>query len=154
MKTLKNILKEDLILEMSIPKKSFKDKIENLSQQILENWCLVRFCKLTNRTTLKTHWSYEFRNHILSLMRYKIKQNNDYENRLKVVKEVWDELEYNTDTNVINMTVNNKFRKEDIDTKSQEYYQVLEDCMNESNTIIDLIAKADINLLDDYVDGL
>ena len=35
-----------VLYEMAFKRKDYKDKGDNLSQQIIENWCLVRHCTI------------------------------------------------------------------------------------------------------------
>lgn len=147
---LTNCIQESLILEYAVPRKEFVEKIENLFDQIIENWCLVHYCTLVGRTELKEHWKSELRAHLLKSLRYKISGNNSYEARVKAIGSICDKDELN-DANIINMTVNTKFKVEKIDVKSNEYKQCITDCANAMGDIINVIAKADIDFVDQYI---
>lgn len=46
MKNLLEYVEESTILEMSLNLSKFKDLLYNLSKQIIENWCLVKWCDM------------------------------------------------------------------------------------------------------------
>ena len=48
-----NALKNTTLLEYLIHRNKFVELCWSLSQQILENWCLIRYCTLTNRNETK-----------------------------------------------------------------------------------------------------
>lgn len=118
--------------------------------QILENWCLVHYCTLTDRSNYKIHWTDELRGHILTASRFSIKGNDSSEARLKVLTEVIDENDY-TDPQFLNLTIVNKFIKEKIDTSSETYGQVLEDCITYIQSICDAILSRDKDQITIYV---
>lgn len=56
--TLTRVLQEKpLLTEMALPRKTYKERIRGLSCQLLENWCLVRYCSLIGQEQYKKHWS-------------------------------------------------------------------------------------------------
>lgn len=141
--------KRGMLNEMALPRKNYKDKVDSLIPQILENWCLVHYCSIIGRTEYKIHWSDELRGHLLTASRFSIKGNDSVESRMKVLQELWSENDYNQ-AQFLNMTVVNKFIKEGIDTSSIEYGQVLEDCIGSEQELFNVILSRDIALITNY----
>lgn len=141
--------KRGMLNEMALPRKDYKDKVDSLIPQILENWCLVRYCTITGRTEYKIHWSDELRGHLLTISRFSIKGNDSIESRRKVLQEIWSENDYNQ-TQFLNMTVVNKFLKEGIDTSVAEYGQVLKDCIDAEQDLFDVILSRNVELITNY----
>lgn len=138
------VYKSSLLLEMAYERKMFKALLTNLSKQILENWCLVRYSTISGeKQDCVSHWRNELITHLSNAASNKIKSNNSVSSRKKAISEVWvKEKEYSTDTNVINLTIHAKFQSENIATNTKMYYQVLSDCANDADNIIKVIAEA------------
>ena len=141
--------KRGMLNEMALPRKNYKDKVDSLIPQILENWCLVHYCSIIGRTEYKTHWSDELRGHLLTASRFSIKESDSMESRMKVLQELWSENDY-SQVQFLNMTVVNKFIKEGIDTSAAEYGQVLEDCIGSEQDLFNVILSRDIALITNY----
>lgn len=128
---------KQLLTEMAYERKMFKAIITNLSTQIVQNWCLVRFAKLEggNNPNLN-HWKSKLIAHLSNAASNKIKRINSYNSKLKAISEVWvNEKEYATDTNVIDLTVQGIFLEEQLD-------------------IISVIASGNPQIINDYVSNL
>lgn len=145
---------DKVLFEYALPMDRFMNRYMDLSQQILENWCLIRYSRLIGREEYVTHWKHELRGHILTLARLKISANNTFKKRYKTILRVWQELEYTSDIEVINKTINNKFQNENFDTHSEVYYQVLNDCRDASSAIVNVLANAEITTIDSYIESL
>lgn len=100
-----------MLNEMALPLKNYKDKVDSLIPQILENWCLAHYCSIIGKTEYQIHWSDELRSNLLTASRFSIKGNDSVETRMKVLQELWSENDYNQ-AQFLNMTVVNKFIKE------------------------------------------
>jgi len=148
--------KTQLLTEMAYERKMFKAIITNLSQQIIQNWCLIRYGRVAKTDEgLITHWKSELLAHLNNAASNKIKNNNSLLSRIKAISEVWtNEKEYSTDENVINLTIYSKFIEEGIDVSSDAYKQVLHDCMMASNAIINAIASESAEQISQYVNSL
>ena len=148
--------KKQLLTEMAYERKMFKAIITNLSQQILQNWCLIRYGRLNNADIgTITHWKTELMAHLQNASSNKIKGNNSLQARIKAISEVWvNEKEYATDSNVINLTVYGKFVNEGLDVNSDSYKQTLEECMAASGDIINAIASENAEKISQYVSSL
>ena len=143
----------DLLLEMAFPRKVYKEKINDVLIQILINWCLVRYCTLANRETVKSHWQGELRGHLLTASRLAIRKNDSAETRLKVLNEVWGDNDF-SNPHYLNMAVCNKFLKEHIDIKSTEYEQTIIDCISDIQNIFDVILTRDIYVIRKYIETI
>ena len=80
---LKEYLLESLqstyIFEMAYDRKHLKKMVDGLFAQIIENWCLVRYCTLYDpNNTTKNHWKKELRPlHIFFLFQNAVHQGDD-----------------------------------------------------------------------------
>ena len=142
-----------ILFEFAIPRKTYKKRIDDLIPQILENWCLVHFCTIVGQTQYKKHWSDELRGHLLTVSRLSIKGNDSDESRNNVLEEIWDENDY-ANPMFLNMTVINKFIQEKIDTKTDIYGQVIEDCINDRQHIFNAILSRNIDTINEYVETI
>ena len=115
------------------------------------DWCLIRFAKLSNLDDCLTDlWKTE-----LKAASKKIEGNNSFQARTKAISEVWvTEKEYSTDANVIDLTINVKFREEGLDVGSIAYAQTIQECMVASNDIIQTIASESSDSITQYVNSL
>ncbi|MBR6516914.1 MAG: hypothetical protein IKT40_08780 [Bacilli bacterium] len=145
-----NILDKSFILEYAIQRKSFISLVRDLSYQIVENWCLIRYCTITNRTELKEHWKTELKSYFKRLIRLSIK-NNDYKTRFKAAKEGFNEADMYQSAELIFSFVKDKFKTENI--KFDDILMtVIEDCYNSLDSIVDVIATYnDHEKIENYV---
>lgn len=68
------------LLEMAISRDNFIIKVNNLSEQIFQNWILVHYCTLSNNSSFiknKNHWSAELSGHLWNCSRTKITKSKD-----------------------------------------------------------------------------
>lgn len=142
-----------LLMEMPYPRKSYKEKIENIIPQILINWCLVHYCTITQREQLKKHWKGELRGFLETAARYSIKGNDALETRLKIFTEVWNEGDF-SQPNSMNLTIHNKFYEEGINTKTNEYATVIIDCINKIQEVFNAILSRNTDTIAEYVDTI
>lgn len=140
--------------EMSIPRKEYKERIESLSVQLLENWCLVRWCHNIKVEThpLRNHWAKELRAHFITMANLNMK-DGDYPKRLKLVREIWKERDFD-DIDTIRLIVSGKFDDEQIDRKSEAFQKTIEDCAQAANDITMLIALRDYDRINNYINNL
>lgn len=140
--------------EMLIPRKEYKERIENLSVQLLENWCLVRWCRNANLKThpLRNHWAKELRTQFIAMANLNMK-DGDYPKRLKLVREIWKARVFN-DVDTVKLIVSGKFDDEQINRKSDAFQQTIEDCAQAANDITMLVALRDYDRIDNYIKNL
>lgn len=152
---ISQIINERLELsEMSIPCKEYKERIEKLSQQLLEKWCLVRWCsnaKQKNRP-LRNHWAKQLRGYFISMAYLNLKDGN-FPKRLKLVREIWKMRDFD-DVTTVKLIVSGKFDDEDIDRNSEAFLQTIEDCAQAANDITMLIALRDYDRICQYIEKL
>lgn len=142
------------LYEMAFRRKEYKNKVDNLSQQIIENWCLVRHCTICGGPNgLKEHWKDELKGYLLTVARYNIKGPNTPLDKEQAIREVWDANDY-FDPKTVEYAIHNKFRKEGFNTSSPESLQVISDCIDSFNTLIPLVANGVIEALDNYVETI
>jgi hypothetical protein len=148
--------KNQVPTEMAYERKMFKAIITNLSQQIIQNWCLIRYGRLNNADNgTITHWKTELMARLQNASRNMIKGDNSLHSRTKAISEVWvNEKEYATDSNVIDLTVYGKFVSEGLDVSSDSYKQTLEDCKTASGDIINAIASENDEMISQYMSSL
>lgn len=144
MKTLQEYIEETFITEMAKDLSTYLDICENLVRQILQNWCLVRWCdnhedhpKAVNRN----HWASELKSHLLKLIDINIKVKN----KLKNVKRLYiTELELN-DKGAVHTRIYDKFRNEGLGKYS---YKVAEDCAEHINDICEVICGNEYKMIE------
>ena len=148
--TITKIIETPMLCEMSFPRKTYKEKVRGLSIQLLENWCLVRYCTIVGQTIYKKHWSDELQTHMLTISRWSLKQNDNIQARKKVFDEIWMEEDYN-DPQFLTMVVANKFMQEGISIKSDNFIQCIADCINDTNNMIEVILQRNIDEIVSYI---
>ncbi len=134
MRNIVDYLLDTPIFEMALERKRYIEYLEgDIKYQLLENWCLVKYAKLTNNVNLN-HWTKELVAHIQKLNRINIKKLSK-EKELKALKYVFvDEFELNKKENVVDF-VSRKFDDENI----------------EDPEIIDYIAENFMDNLDEFL---
>ena len=146
---LNSIIKESvekqlkLIMEYAEPRRKFVEHVANLSYQIIENWCLVHYCTIINRTQSKEHWQKELLTHMGNLGTTSIKKNDSVEVRQKAIEEGFNVRDIFESPQRINKIIGKKFIIEDIDYQSDEVKKVCADCFDSLKDIINLIANFD-----------
>ena len=89
------------IVEMTYDRKKFKDLIDSLGDQIIENWFLIRYSRISNtKNELINQSRKELIGHIDNICKTTFKMD-----RRKAIEEVlkgWKELNHNNENNIIN----------------------------------------------------
>ena len=70
---------EQLLVEYAIPKNEAVVKAQAIWQQVLENWCLIDYLRITQDGRLqinRAHWGGELVTHLNNMARLNIKGNN------------------------------------------------------------------------------
>ena len=152
MKNLLEYVEESTILEMSLNLSKFKDLLYNLSKQIIENWCLVKWCdmhpdELTSKR-LRSHCSTELKAYMFRISEEKLKSGR----KDKVIKNEWiDHFELNDKDNITNI-IRNKFNKEGL----EKYINIIsKECAKSANDICNVLSgnKDDIeSYIECYID--
>lgn len=144
--------KGNMLIEMAMERKAFKERVEHILPQIIENWCLIYYSRITNTNKkLINHWKSELDAHISSIISYQIKGNNSLQKRNKIILNLCNELDYNL-TQTIAIIVRNKFLKEHLDVKSKEYFETCEQFTNYSDDLIHTLSQyGNVDEVDNYL---
>lgn len=155
---LNTLIKEEvkkqlqILMEYAEPRKKFVDKCASYFNQILENWCLCRYCTLSgiNVNDCHNHWHNELNTCLEAIGSTHIKKNDSFETRNKAIIEGFDMSDAfgGVDFNLKKLI--RKFRLENIDYKDEITKQSVTDFCNEVNNIVVLLSKADLSEISDY----
>ena len=116
-----NYLKEYLVtalastklFEMAYSREKYIDKVNDLSRQIVENWCLIRYCtKYDTGNTNKNHWKTELLAHCDALYQMFVKTDKKTATKTALIGN--DEL--NTPKHIAEL-LQMKFNKEHLEVK-------------------------------------
>ena len=98
--------------EMAVPLKNYKDRVDGLRFQLVENWCLCKYSQLYNQQCPnRQHWVVELKACINNLKMLDIK--NRVDKRKVLIKMLVDDYDYD-DPNMINRIISDKFMSENI----------------------------------------
>ncbi len=101
-------LSKTKLFEMAFSRAKYIDFIINLSDQIAENWCLVRYCtKYDPNNINKDHWKTE----LYAVCSKLLRQNVTTDKRSAAESGFIDNLEFN-DADTVYYAVQTKFKKE------------------------------------------
>ena len=149
MKSLYNYIKTRQINEMAQNLSAFKDLIRNLHKQILENWCLVKWCdmypdELTSKR-LRNHWAAELKAHMNKIVEIKLKSGN----KDKAIKKEWIDLYELNDPIEVAENIREKFNGEGL----EKYINIIsEECAKSALEICNVLSSNNKNL-NDYIQG-
>ena len=149
MKNFSEFLKNFYITEMAIKLGEFRNNSEGIINQIIENWCLVKWCDMypneLKSKRLRNHWALELINNMLRINNIKLKgSRKDKALHNLVIKT----LEYN-DWIEIAKIIRNKFEKE----RLEKYINIIsEECANNIENICNILCS-DENTIKEYVNG-
>ena len=158
MKNIKEYLLEAIqntyIFEMAYDRKELKKMVEGLFDQIIENWCLIKYCSLYDPTnTNSNHWRVELRSHIYNIHKMKLKGGNESTKSNLIKDIVYDKKEICTSKD-ISKIIRIKFRTEGLQIKSD----ICNECIEELPFIIELLASKEteenIDKIYDYIENL
>ena len=153
---VKEIIHEEirkfLLQEYALERSDFMDKVHGVSRQIIIHWCLVRYAELTNTyIDYISHWKKELRSWLFSICELELKKNNSFKTRYKAIYETWDKMDYISKPQVISKVIFAKFIDEGINMKSPEVEQTINDFIDNSNILIELMANADAENIVNYI---
>lgn len=140
--------KKPLLSEMAIPLKLFIRDIEGLKFQIIQNWCLCKWCQMFDPGNENfNHWKEELAAHMLQLQNSKLK--GKISKRKHLERYFIEYYEYNDKDSVIG-AIRDKFAKEKIVDQLQINAVAIE-FANNINALIDVIADPS-KLIITYID--
>lgn len=145
-----------LILEYAIPRNKFIDLVYNLTNQICENWCLIRFSRLISDSNQNVnHWKAELSAHMRNISSTKIKKNDSTSSRLKAILEGFNWSDFDNSTGMISRAVAKKFADEGYPIKNEEpFITVWFDFKNEIKVISELMANSNDDDITKYIESL
>ena len=77
---------DDIVSEMSLPIKEYERKASGLAWQLVENWCLCKYCQMFESENINYHhWSTELDACLVALNGLKLKNGMSREKTLKRV---------------------------------------------------------------------
>lgn len=131
------IYKKETITEMATKLTVFRLMLHNLYIQLIENWCLVRWCdmypnELTSKR-LRNHWATELKAVMTDISNEKLKSGR----KDKVIKdELINGLELNDKDRIADI-IRDKFEKEGL----EKYINVMsEECANNIENICNVLS--------------
>lgn len=142
-----NVIQESCIFEMAYDRKEIKKRVEGLINQIIENWCLIKYCTLyDNENKNKYHWKQELKTHLYNIYEMKIKGGNAKTKYNLISEIIYDKKEITTSSKISSI-IRIKFRKENIIILND----ICDLCIEDLNYIIELISN---NENDDNTDKI
>ena len=147
-------LQNTLVFEMSYSRKELKNSFDCILDQIIENWCLVKYCSLYDTSNInRNYWTNELTAHMYNILKRQLK-NGGEDAKLQLLKSVaYDQKEYTTAI-AIKKCIRLKFKKENIQITDE----LCSACIEDLETILELISKRDIEEnyenIDTYIENL
>ena len=142
-----NVIQESYIFEMAYDRKEIKKRVEGLINQIIENWCLVKYCSLYDNNNInKHHWKQELKAHLYNIYEMKLKGGNAKTKYNLISEIIYDKKEITTSSKISSI-IRIKFRTENINI----YKDICDLCIDNLNYIIELISN---NENDDNTDKI
>ena len=157
MKQIQNYLVEALcntrLFEMAYNRSKYQDDLDALTDQLVQNWCLVRYCSVfDNKNRNASHWKQELYAHISNLQRKTLKVDKRRATEEVLLK--WREL---TNMDLVIRAIDDKWYKERLDIDA-DYTNIITADFVEYGIyeLIDMISakeltRADIN---DYINNI
>lgn len=147
-------LQNTLVFEMAYSRKELKNSFDDILDQIIENWCLVKYCSLYDTNNInRNHWANELTAHMYNILRRQLK-NGGEDAKLQLLKSVTYEQKEYTTALAIKKCIRFKFKKENI----QIHNEVCSACIEDLETILNLISKKDTEEnyenIDTYIESI
>ena len=155
MRSLSEILNESLaewlsttqIFEMAYSRESYLRNISGLVPQIVENWCLVKYCYMYDTENYNImHWSKELITHMENLRVQKLKGNL---NKLRITKQALIEYAELTDPYTVLDIIENKWVDENLPMHLMN--DVAREFVNSVETLCKLISNGSNGDIRNYV---
>ena len=136
-----------MINEMAVPLKTYTARVDGLRFQLVENWCLCKWCQLFNPECENfAHWITELKACIDNLKFLDIKNNID--KRKTLIKMLVKDYDYDN-ANMIERIIRGKFVRESVTNNTQKV-QVWTEFADSINELIDAISMEAIDS-DEYI---
>jgi hypothetical protein len=152
---IERLIHRNVLLEMAFDRANYKQKVDALIEQLIQYWCLVKYCTISRENNInRNHWACELQGILATISRYNINGNNSPASRMKALREVWNDNDFDTQTQCVDLAVYNKFNEEKIDITSPAYQATLQCCIDACNEIISVIVQKSRAAIDTYVKTL
>lgn len=139
-----------LVNEMSYSLKEYQDRVEALRIQIVENWCLCKYCHVFDPENLNfQHWMTELMTYIERLKRAKIVKGMS---KKKSLERVWVKMCDLNDKEMILDIIKSKFKREHFTDISKITTIAGEFSSGGVHRLIDCISNREIEV-DGYMDS-
>jgi hypothetical protein len=114
---------ESMLNEIAMSIEDFKDKIIHLQFQLVENWCLCKWCQLfALENDNFNHWQAEFKAYATALQKAKLKSGDKHK---ILAKEFIENYDYNDPSQILDI-IQEKFDEEGIADERQREAVALE----------------------------
>lgn len=131
-----------MINEMAVPLKTYRARVDGLRFQLVENWCLCKWCQLFNPECENfAHWITELKACIDNLKFLDIKNNID--KRKTLIKMLVKDYDYDN-ANMIERIIRGKFVRENINDNIQK----IQVCTTFADNIMRLIDAISMEAID------
>lgn len=98
---------------MAYNREQYIDNIDDIADQIVENWCLIHYCTLYDKDNKnKSHWKQELKSYCKKLLRSVVKVN-----KLKATQDAMIEMLELDNQKIVEVTIADKFEKENFEIK-------------------------------------
>lgn len=131
-----------MINEMTVPLKTYRARVDGLRFQLVENWCLCKWCQLFNPECENfAHWITELKACIDNLKFLDIKNNID--KRKTLIKMLVKDYDYDN-ANMIERIIRGKFVRENLNDNIQK----IQVCTTFADNIFGLIDAISMEAID------
>jgi len=131
--------------EMSIPLKDFRELVGDLRFQLVQNWCLCKYCQLFDSGNLNfSHWETELKSYIMRLKGVSIKNNIDKKRSLEHI--LGDYYDFN-DVEMVKCLIVDKFEDEHV-TDERHINAVATTFVNDISELIDILSDKSTHIND------
>ena len=136
-----------LVSEMSLPIKDYERKVHGMAWQLVENWCLCKYCQMFDSQNLNyNHWVKELKIYIDGLKYVNLKNGIDKRKPLKMALVDYFDL---NDENMIFRMIRSKFKREGL-FEVEDVKKVANSMANSIQGLIDAIGDDEIDS-DEYL---
>jgi len=152
---IEHVIHKNDILEMAYDRANYKQKVDASLEQLIQNWCLVKYYSISNESNINEgHWAGELKGLLATISQYNINGNNSPSSRWRALKEVWNDNDFDTQIQCINLAIYNKFIEEKTDVTTSAYQTTLQCCVDSYSEIIHVIIQKSITAINTYVNSL
>ena len=145
----KLLLENDLLLEYYGTRDKFKSNVKNRLEQIFQNYCLISYGKLFNKTEVK-HWRVEYDSYMNFIYDFQITNNDSSKARYKALTEAFDEW-FSKFNSYVEKFKKNKLEAEHIDPNCKEINNAIQAFCDNAETIKKYLARFDVVRYEEFI---